>query len=193
MLWAQHGGLQGQAGQGWAVWRCVAILGLGLWPQGSWCGVLGSWGTDNKLNGTIILANTSDNNSDSQRADLVVEAITRLLPPWWPVGHGKEVPLHAFQSLVQWCWWGVGCLTKSDSFCVPFWLAVHSQTFTVTHQALCPGLCCMNPSVVAGAWSLEWKAALRALCFPLKILGMVACRLMGIWGLSLTPFIRASW
>lgn len=36
-------------------------------------------------------------------------------------------------------------------------------------------------------------SSLLCLAFPLKVLGMVACRSMGIWGLSLTPFIRASW
>lgn len=128
---------------------------------GSW--VIGALIT----NGTVILTNTYDDNNDSQRVDLIVEAVTHLLPPWWPVGHGKEVRLHASQSLVQWCWWGVGCLIKSASFCVPFWLAVHSQTFTAAHLTVCPGLalCCPIPNVAAGAWSLEWKATLEALCF----------------------------
>lgn len=44
---------------------------------------------------------------------------------------------------------------------------MHSQTFTVTHQTVRPGLalCCTIPGVAAGAWSLEQKAALWALCF----------------------------
>lgn len=62
----------------------------------------------------------------------------------------------------------VGCrVLEKISFILCPTVTCCGQSDLHSSPPVCPGLalCCTIPSVAAGPWSLEWKAALRALCF----------------------------
>lgn len=136
--------------------------------------------------------NISDDGSHHQVVDLIVEAVACCLPLWWPMGHGKQVTLHTSQSLLQGCWWGIGCLPKSASVWVLFQLDVHSPTITGPHRTVHPeglSFCGTISRLTAGAWSCKgsksnFESSLLFLGIALSVLGIVDCGSMGRWRLS---------